>query len=186
MSGWITGLVEAHGWFAVAVLMLAENIIVFIPSELIMPLAGYFSTAGHDSVWIMILAGTIGANLGSFGWYVVGRKIPQKKLRHFVQRHGAWLAMEPKHLDKAQKWFDRHGGLAVLTGRLIPAIRTFISIPAGFSKMSFLPFAFYSFVGTFAFNTALAWGGRLLGEHFKKIHDYVQPITWAVIGLLFI
>src|SRR5438132_14120340 len=128
---WVSQLIESAGVFGVGLLMFLENIIVFIPSELIMPLAGFYSAAGRLSFWGSVIAGSVGTLLGTLLWYWLGRRMQKVRFERFVQRHGLWFGLELRHIKKAERWFERRGALAVTTARLIPAIRTFISIPAG-------------------------------------------------------
>jgi membrane protein DedA with SNARE-associated domain len=186
MERWITHLIESGGAFSVGLLMFIENIAVLLPSELIMPLAGYYAALGELSFWRAVISGTIGAHLGSLIWYWLGRTVSKQRFERLVRRHGIWLGLETRQVQRASRWFDRHGALAVITGRLIPAIRTFISIPAGFNEMPLVTFVPLSLAGSFLFNAALAEGGKLLGVHFREIHRWIQPITIAVISVMFL
>lgn len=186
MERWITDLIHSGGALSVGLLMFAENIVVFLPSELIMPLAGYYAALGKLSFWRAVISGTIGAHLGSLIWYWLGRTVSKKRFEEFVRDHGIWLGLETRSVRRASRWFERHGPIAVITGRLIPAIRTFISIPAGFDRMPLPIFIPLSLTGTFIFNALLAEGGKLLGAHFKEIHRWIQPITMAVIAGMFV
>jgi len=185
MSGWLVGIIQSAGSFGVGILMFVENVVVFIPSELIMPLAGFYSAVGRVNFWAANIAGTIGAHLGSLGWYWIGWHFEQERFERFVKRHGIWLGLEPRHIEKATGWFERHGSAAILTGRLVPGIRTFISVPAGFSRMPLVKFVPLSLVGSFVFNLLLSGAGRLLGSRFHQVSKWVHPITLTVIGLLF-
>src|SRR5258706_5988871 len=185
MERWIIHLIHSGGAMAVGFLMFVENIIVFLPSELIMPLAGYYAALGQLDFWKAVVSGTIGTNLGTLIWYWLARTVSKERFENFVRRHGIWLGLETRSVKRASQWFDRHGPMAVITARLIPAIRTFISIPAGFDRMTLLTFIPLSLAGSFLFNTLLAEGGKLLGAHFKEIHRWIQPITLAVIAVMF-
>lgn len=182
MESWIIDTVRNLGAVGIGVLMLLENVFPPLPSELIMPLGGYLSARGVMPFWSTVAAGTAGSLLGAVLWYAVGRRVTHERLRGWVEAHGAWLAMTPEDVDRASLWFGRHGGKAVLIGRLVPVIRTLISVPAGFSRMSFLPFLLYSAVGTSLWTTALAYAGRLLGSQFHQVDRYLGPIAWAVIA----
>lgn len=184
-AGWLIDFIESAGAPGVGLLMFAENIVVFIPSELIMPLAGFYAAAGRINFWAAIIDGTIGAHAGSLAWYWLGRHFSKERFENFVRRHGAWLGIEPRNVEGADRWFHRHGSLAILTGRLIPAIRTFISVPAGFSRMPLVKFVPLSLAGTFVFNFILAEAGSELGTHFREVTNYVHPISIAVVATLF-
>lgn len=182
MESWITDMVSSMGIWGVAALMFLENVFPPIPSELIMPLAGYLSARGTMDLWPAIAAGGIGSLSGATLWYFVGRRYSKGRFRKLIERHGAWLAMDTDDLDRAQKWFEGHGNLAVFVGRLIPGIRTLISVPAGLSRMSFGPFLFWSALGTAIWTALLAYAGLFLGRQFEQIDRWVGPISWVVLG----
>src|SRR5688572_7323153 len=143
---WITGVVSEMGTLGVAVLMFLENIFPPIPSELVMPLAGFVAQREQLSFCEAVVAGSIGSLLGAVAWYRVARVVGEKRLRAWVDRNGRWLTLSCADIDKAKGWFDRHGGVSVMIGRLIPGVRTFISVPAGFARMQPVPFVLYSAV----------------------------------------
>ena len=182
MFDWIVNVVRTLGYPGIALLTLLENIVPPIPSELIMPLAGFITTRGQMSFVLAVAAGSLGSLLGAIGWYVVGRKVGENRLRAFVHRHGRWMAVNDDELDRAAGWFDRHGGIAVLIGRLVPGVRTFISVPAGFAGMSAASFTLYSAIGTIAWTAALTYAGVILGQNYDAVKSVVGPVTWVVIG----
>jgi len=182
MFDWITNVVEQMGSPGIALLMFLENVFPPIPSELVMPLAGFVAERGRFPLWGAIVAGSVGSLAGAIGWYLVGRKVGERRLRRWVDRHGRWLTLSCDDIDKAKGWFDRHGGAAVFIGRLIPGVRTFISVPAGFAQMSWAPFLLYSAVGTALWTALLAFAGKLLGASYEKVGQYLDPVTWVVLG----
>jgi len=179
---WITGVVSEMGTLGVAVLMFLENIFPPIPSELVMPLAGFVAQREQLSFWEAVVAGSIGSLLGAVAWYRVARVVGEKRLRAWVDRNGRWLTLSCADIDKAKGWFDRHGGVSVMIGRLIPGVRTFISVPAGFARMQPVPFVLYSAVGTVLWTTALAYAGRLLGGNYEKVGRYLDPVVWVLLS----
>jgi membrane protein DedA with SNARE-associated domain len=182
LESWIIDTVLGLGAVGIGVLMLLENVFPPLPSELIMPLGGYLSARGRMSFWSTVAAGTLGSLLGAVLWYGVGRRVTRERLRGWVEAHGVWLAMTPGDVDRASRWFGEHGGKAVLIGRLVPVVRTLISVPAGFSRMPFLPFLLYSAVGTALWTGALTYAGRLLGSQFQQVDRYLGWVAWAVIA----
>lgn len=181
MQDFVVETVRSTGAWGVGVLMFVENVFPPIPSELIMPLGGYLSETGELSFWLLVAAGSVGSLLGAVLWYVVGRRLGKDRLKDWAGRHGAWVAMTPDDIERARGWFDRHGGLSVLVCRLIPFLRTAISVPAGIAGMASLPFVLYSAVGTFLWTLALAWAGRLLGRQFPQVGDVLGWVSWGVI-----
>ena len=184
MFDWITALVRQTGYLGIAFLMLAENVFPPIPSELIMPLAGFTAARGHLSLVLVIAAGTLGSLAGVSLWYWVGVRLGADRLRRLARRHGRWLTLSPADVDRAEGWFDRHGGAAVLLGRLVPTVRTLISVPAGVSGMPFWRFLAYSAVGTLAWTALLALAGYWLEASYDRVADVVGPVSNVLVGLL--
>ena len=182
MFDWITNVVERMGSVGIALLMFLENVFPPIPSELVMPLAGFVAERGEFPLWGAIVAGSIGSLAGAVGWYLVGRRVGERRLRRWVNRHGRWLTLSCGDIDRATGWFERHGGPAVFIGRLIPGVRTFISVPAGFARMAPVPFVLYSAVGTVLWTALLGWAGKLLGANYERVGQYLDPVTWVVLG----
>src|SRR5690606_33511039 len=143
------------GVIGVGLLMFAENVFPPLPSEVIMPLAGYLSTRGQMSYWGAVAAGSIGSLAGAAFWYWVGRRLTYQQLRGWIAEHGAWLAMTPQDVARAVESFGRHGRRSVLLGRMVPVVRTLISVPAGFSRMPSPDFLVASAVGTTLWTLAL-------------------------------
>ncbi len=186
MHDWITGFLEGGGYLAVATLMLLENVFPPIPSELIMPLAGYTAAKGELSLPLVILAGTVGSLLGTLPWYGIGYWIGIRRLRTWSERHGRWITLGPADVEKAQAWFAKQCAKAVLFGRLIPAVRTLISVPAGVAAMPLARFLLYSAIGSLAWTAALAGAGSLLGENHDAVDRYLAPVTNGIVAVLVI
>jgi membrane protein DedA with SNARE-associated domain len=184
MFDWIVDVVRTLGYPGIAFLTLLENVIPPIPSELIMPLAGFNAERGALSFVGAVAAGSLGSLLGAIGWYVVGRRVGGDSLRRFFHRHGRWLALDDDDLQRATSWFERHGGIAVLVGRLVPGLRTFISVPAGITDMGAVSFTAYTAVGTVLWTAALTGAGVLLGRNYDAVQDYVGPATWLVLAAM--
>ena len=182
MKDFIIEAVRATGAWGVGLLMLLENVFPPIPSELIMPLGGYLSATGDLDFRLVVALGTIGSVLGAIFWYVVGRRLGKERLKAWAGRHGAWVAMTPAEIDRANAWFERHGGVSVMLCRMLPFVRTVISVPAGIAHMRFVPFLVYSTAGTFVWTAGLAWGGRLLGSRFESLGDVLGWVTWGVLA----
>ena len=182
MFEWITGIVGQLGYAGVAVLTFLENLFPPIPSELVIPLAGFVAGRGELHIVPVIAVASAGSLAGAALWYFVGRSIGERRLRAWVRRHGRWLTLSGSDLDSAQDWFRRHGPTAVLIGRLVPGVRTFVSLPAGFSKMPLPAFLAYSAVGTIVWTAALAYAGLALQANFTAVGDYVNIATNVIFG----
>ena len=184
MFDWITGVIARLGYVGVAALTFLENLFPPIPSELVIPLAGYVAAEGDLHLGVVIAMGASGSLAGALVWYAVGRRIGERRLRAWVHRHGKWLTLSARDLDRAQVWFRRHGNAAVFLGRLVPGVRTLISLPAGFTVMPLAPFLLYSLLGTVVWTVALAYAGVLLQANFAIVGDYVNIVTNVLLALL--
>jgi membrane protein DedA with SNARE-associated domain len=181
---WIASFIEGGGPWAIAALMLLENVFPPIPSELIMPMAGFNAAKGSIPLWLAILAGAGGSLAGAYLWYLVGLIYGPERLRKLVRRHGRWLTMTPGELDRAQEWFDRHGRSVVFFGRFVPTVRTLISVPAGLARM-FLPgFLLFTGLGSVIWCAALALAGYWLEGSYDRVGQWLNPVSTAVILLL--
>jgi membrane protein DedA with SNARE-associated domain len=184
MFDWITGFVERGGYLGIALLMFLENVFPPIPSELIMPLAGFTAARGDLSLVGVILAGSVGSLAGALLWYGIGRWLGLERLKRFAARHGRWLTLSPGDIDKAQGFFQRHGGKAVLLGRLVPGVRTLISVPAGIVAMPLPAFLLWTGIGTVAWTALLAGAGYLLESQYARVEGWVSPVSNVIMGAI--
>jgi membrane protein DedA with SNARE-associated domain len=136
MPEWIKGTIESLGYFGIILLMIIENVFPPIPSEIIMPLAGFLSTQGEFSFLGVAIAGTIGSVLGALLLYYAGRKVGADRLKRWADSYGRWLMLSSEDIGRAQAWFHRRGAVAVFVCRLVPGLRSMISIPAGIERMN--------------------------------------------------
>lgn len=181
MEQWIRSILEQFGAWAVGLLMLLENIFPPIPSEVVMPWAGYHASKGNTWLATMIVAGSVGSFLGAFLWYWAAKRIGKERLARWAARHGAWLGLSEKDVHRVDKWFDRWGKWAVLIGRLVPGLRTLISVPAGFSEMPVGQFSLYTAIGTVVWTTLLTSIGYFLGSQYEGL---VKPLGWISTGVI--
>ncbi|MGB7404863.1 MAG: DedA family protein [Pacificimonas sp.] len=181
MTEWIEGLIADLGYLGIGFLMFLENLFPPIPSEVIMPLAGY-AAAQQDGLSLtgVILAGSIGSLVGMAFWYWVGLKFSEERLRAFVQDHGRWLTIKPKELDRIDRWFDGGGRWAVFLGRCVPTIRTLISVPAGLFAMPLPTFLALTFAGVAIWDAGLAWIGYSLGDGYTVVDQWLGPVSIAI------
>lgn len=183
MQDWITNLMNSWGYFGIAVLMFLENIVPPIPSELIMPLAGFTATGqGKLSLPLVIVAGTIGSLLGQIPLYYLGKLVGEERLKNWADKYGAWLTVSGDEVTGAKKWFDEHGHKGVVFGRLVPGVRSMISIPAGMANMNLAKFLLYSLIGTAAWTALLGYLGSLLGKNYEAVSRYIGPATYLMLG----
>ncbi|MEC8918252.1 DedA family protein [Salinicola sp. LHM] len=184
MYSLIQQAVDTLSYFGLVLLMFAENLFPPIPSELIMPLAGYLSSQGKLSLIGAIVAGTVGSVLGALPFYGVARWFGHDRMSAFVERHGHWLALSRRDLDRADRIFKRHGGWIVLFGRLVPGVRSLISLPAGVYAMPIGRFLLLTASGSAIWSAFLAVAGYQLAENFRALEAYIGPASKLVLGLL--
>lgn len=177
-------MMNSLGYLGVGALMFLENIWPPIPSELIMPLAGITSAQGELQLAFVILAGTIGSVLGTLIWYFLGYFLGKERIEKFVDRHGKWLTLTRADIERADSWFDMHNTSAVFFGRLIPGVRTVISLPAGVSGMRFVPFLVWTSLGSLLWTAFLACIGYYLGENYAQITHYIGYVVPIFILLI--
>lgn len=184
MAEWVTDMMNSLGYLGIGVLMFLENLFPPIPSELIMPLAGFTVSQGEMSFVPAVAAGVIGTMLGALPWYYIGAVIGEPRLKQWADRYGRWLGITSADISKSRHWFDRYGGIAVFLGRLVPGVRTLISLPAGFSNMPLLPFLAYSVVGTTIWTGLLTYAGLVLGQNYELVEVYLGPVSKIVLLIL--
>jgi membrane protein DedA with SNARE-associated domain len=177
MSDWVIRLIEQSGYLGVAFLMFLETVFPPIPSEVIMPIAGLAAANGPMTLWGVIASGTTGAMFGNIFWYLVARVIG-------IEQHGRWLTVDWYDVEKAERLFGRFGSILVGVGRMMPTIRSVISIPAGLLHMRLKSFLIWSTIGTAGWSSALAIAGYMLGRRFGEIETILGPLSSAIIGLM--
>ncbi|HEY9298137.1 MAG TPA: DedA family protein [Phormidium sp.] len=166
--------------------MFLENVFPPIPSELIMPLAGFTTTQGKLNIAFVIIAGTLGSLLGAVFWYYIGKNVGENRLKGWADKYGKWLTISSEDIDKSKKWFDKNGGTAVFFGRIIPGVRTFISVPAGLENMPFVPFLLYSTIGSLLWVGLLTFTGYILGQNYHLVEKFLGPISSFILIALIV
>ncbi|MEA5520321.1 DedA family protein [Limnoraphis robusta] len=185
MLDWITQGIASWGYMGILLLMFLENIFPPIPSEVIMPLAGFTIAQGQFNFLGVILSGVMGSILGALPWYYFGKNWGEKKLKEWIEKRGQWLTLSTEDLERSQQWFRHYGNWVVLLGRVIPGIRTYISIPAGLEKMPIFSFLVYSTLGTIIWISFLTVVGYWLGDNYILVEEFMAPISIIVFVILF-
>ena len=183
LATWIVSVISASGYAGVAGLMAIESACLPLPSEVIMPFAGYLASVGRFNLALAALAGAVGCNIGSTVAYWVGAKGG----RRFVERWGRYVLLSPEDLDRADRFFLRFGGWAVLIARLLPVVRTFIALPAGIARMPQVQFQFYTFVGSLPWCYGLAYTGYLLGANWNtdpKLRTILHRLDAVIVAMV--
>lgn len=186
MTSFATDVMDALGYFGLAMLVAIENLFPPIPSEIILPLAGFNSSVGDMNIFIAIFAATVGSLVGALALYAIGHIFGEERIRYIVNRWGKWLGFKETDIDKADEWFDRHGGAAVMLCRVIPIVRSLISIPAGLRKMPVVKFMLFTTLGSLAWNTILITAGYILGNNYDAVEEYVGILQYFVIAAVLI
>lgn len=184
MFDFITAFLKEHGYLGLFTLMVLENVFPPIPSEVIVPFAGFVAAHGELHLAGVLVAGTLGSVVGALPWYYAARAYGAERLKKAAARHGRWLALTCKDIDKSLHAFERHGGKAVLFGRLVPALRTLVSLPAGIAAMKLPTFLLLSAVGSLAWTALLASTGFVLKDQYEHVAEFVDPVSKIVLALL--
>ena len=171
-------------YLTICLAMFLENVIPPIPSEIIMPLGGFFVYQQKLNFYFLVFWGLIGTILGSLPWYYLGRLANEKRLSNFLDKKGKYLGISSDDLAKSKKWFDKYGVSLVFWGRLIPGIRTLISVPAGIELMPFSKFLIWTTMGSFIWVSLLTYTGYLFGENYSIIETYLDQIKYVVKPIL--
>ena len=186
MDEWILEVIRRAGHTGIVFLMVLENAIPMIPSELILPFAGFLAADGDMSLLAVIVSSSLGSTAGATGWYVIGRKWGRDGVLSFVRRRGKWLLLDVQDVKRAEDWFSRHKRRATFFGRLVPGIRSLISVPAGITRMAAPQFIGYTLAGSTLWNAALVCAGYLLSDAYHKAADAIGPVGTIVFAGVFV
>ena len=184
MLQWITETMNSMGYIAIVFLMFLENVFPPIPSELIMPLAGFLVSQGELSFFGVVAAGTFGTVLGALPLYYAGNFLGLERLKQWADKYGRWFAVSGADLDNSNEWFNKYGIRTIFLCRLVPGIRSLISIPAGINKMKMGVFLVYTTIGSSIWSALLALAGYLLGENYQKVETLMGPASYIVVAVL--
>ena len=181
LIGLVARIIDALSYPGIMLLIAAENIIPPIPSEAILPMAGFLAAAGTFNFWLVVIFATLGSLIGATALYYAGLILGRTKILVLVEKHGSKVGLSLEDVKKAENWFQQRGKISVLVGRLVPIVRSLISIPAGFYGMSFPVFLVYSAIGSLIWNTVLVGLGYRLESHWDSVEPYVQIFQYVVI-----
>jgi membrane protein DedA with SNARE-associated domain len=173
LSGWVADVIESLGYWGLALLVALESMFPPIPSEIVLPLAGFLTGQGRMNYFLAVGAATAGSVTGALVLYGVGSYFGEHRVRAIVRSRGRWLGFKEEDVDKADEWFDKNGGIAVMTGRVIPIVRSLISIPAGLRRMALPRFVLYTMLGSLIWNSLLIGAGWILGDNWEQVEHYV-------------
>lgn len=177
ISEWVLAIMAKFGYLGIIFAMFAENIFPPIPSEVIMPAAGFAVARGDLNLFLVILAGTFGTVLGALPLYYLGTLFNKERLVIFTEKYGKWVFVKADDVLSASEWFNAHGKKAVFFGRMVPGIRSLISIPAGMNNMPLLPFVILTTMGAGIWTTLLTLAGYYFGQNYEVIETMLAPYS---------
>ncbi len=184
---WVENIISTMGYPGLYLVMFLENIFPPIPSEVVLPLAGSLTLSGRFSIGLITVVGMLGSLTGAFAFYGIGKWLGEANVRKFIEKYGRYAFLSTADLDRSLDWFNRYDDRVIFFSRMVPIVRSLISIPAGIAAMHFWKFSIYTILGTALWSFLLSFGGRLLGEQWHLITDFVntyQNIVLVIIGLL--
>ncbi len=184
MTDAIIDFISDHGYWAIALLMFVENIFPPIPSELIMPFAGYTAANGDLTLWGVVAAGVAGSLVGGLPWFLLARHIGSRRVKSLADRHGRWLTVSRDDIDRAERWFQRHGAAVLVLGRLVPGVRTVVAVPAGLAGWGMAPFLAWSTLGAALWSALLAGAGYALESRYESLVHVIDLVAKVVVGLI--
>jgi membrane protein DedA with SNARE-associated domain len=186
LSSWVTDVIENLGYWGLALLVALESMFPPIPSEIVLPLVGFLTGQGRMNYFLAVGAATVGSVTGALVLYGVGSYFGEHRARAIISSRGRWLGFKEEDVDKANEWFDTYGGIAVMTGRVIPVVRSLISIPAGLRRMALPRFVLYTMLGSLTWNSLLIGAGWILGDNWEQVEHYVGYLQYVVIAAVLI
>ncbi len=184
VGGWIEELILAIGYPGIVLVMAIENVFPPIPSEAVLPFAGALAADGELSFWGAVAAGTAGSVLGAVVLYGVGYVAHEAGVRRLVAAYGRYVFISEHDLDRAAGWFERYGEAVIFFGRLIPIIRSIVSVPAGYTRMNPVRFLVYTTLGTALWSLLLTYAGWVLGENWETIREYTGPYENGALAVI--
>lgn len=184
MADWVIQTIGNLGYLGIFLLMVAENVFPPMPSELIMPFAGFLAARGQMHPALVVAAGTLGSVVGALPWYIAGRRVGADRLKDLARRHGRWIALTPEEIDRGRHLFETRGAMVLVFGRLVPALRTVVALPAGLARMHWLPFVLWTVLGSALWTSLLTLAGYLLESQYERIERWLNPVSTAIFVFL--
>src|SRR5690242_11387897 len=184
LVAWATGVIATVGYPGIALLIALETVFPPIPSEVILPLSGSLSASGHFNAWLVLVSATLGSVAGASILYALGRFAGERRIGPWLDRYGKWLLLSRDDLNRSRVWFARYGNVAVLIARMIPGMRTIVSLPAGFSQMPYWRFCMFTAAGSSIWNGGLVWAGYFLGKNWHAVEGCLAPLGPIVYGFI--
>ena len=183
---WVENIISTMGYPGLYLVMFLENVFPPIPSEVVLPLAGSLTLTGKFSIPMITIVGMLGSLTGAFLFYGLGKWLGEPRVRQLMAKFGKYALLSTDDLDRSLEWFDKYDDWVIFFSRMVPIVRSLISIPAGIASMSFGKFSFYTVLGTALWSFVLSFGGRLLGEQWPLIAEFINTYQNVVLVLVVI
>ena len=183
---WVENIISTMGYPGLYLVMFLENVFPPIPSEVVLPLAGSLTLTGKFSIPMITIVGMLGSLTGAFLFYGLGKWLGESRVRQLMAKFGKYALLSTDDLDRSLEWFEKYDDWVIFFSRMVPIVRSLISIPAGIASMSFTKFSFYTILGTALWSFLLSFGGRLLGEQWPLIADFINTYQNVVVVLVVI
>lgn len=181
---WVEGIISTMGYPGLYLVMFLENVFPPIPSEVVLPLAGSLTLTGKFSIPMITIVGMFGSLSGAFLFYGLGKWLGEPRVRNLMEKFGKYALLSTDDLDRSLEWFEKYDDWVIFFSRMVPIVRSLISIPAGIASMNFAKFTLYTVLGTALWSFVLSFGGRLLGEQWPLIADYINTYQNVVLVLV--
>lgn len=181
---WLTQFIDEINYLGIVIAMLLETYLPVVQSEIVMTFSGSAAARGELSIWLVVLMGALGSELGAISLFMIARKFDREKLIHFVSRYGSWLGYQKAEFERADQWLEKHQRATVFFGRFVPGVRSFVAIPAGLHQMKIIEFALLNLFGTVIWVASLAWLGYYLSNQYQVVSRYSSYITYALIAFV--
>lgn len=179
----LTSLISTYGYFAIFGFMTLESALIPIPSEITMAFAGFLAGVGVFNFWAVVLIGALGNLIGSLLAFWLGKKMGEEWIRMAIRKWGKWVLIHEKDFDTSLNWFKKYGQGITFGSRLLPIVRTFISLPAGIAEMNLTLFSVYTFIGSFIWSAILAYLGLKLGQNWQMVDPYFRKFQFVIVGI---
>jgi len=180
---WVEQIISSMGYVGLYLVMFLENVFPPIPSEVVLPLAGSLTLTGRFSIFWITVIGMMGSLTGAFLFYGLGKWLGEPRVRTIIEKYGRYALLSTNDLDRSLEWFDKYDDWVIFFSRMVPIVRSLISIPAGIASMNITKFSFYTILGTALWSFLLALGGRLLGEQWPLIAEFINTYQNIVLGI---
>lgn len=182
ITAWVISVISASGYVGIFTLMALESALIPIPSEATMTFAGYLASVGKFNFWLVVFVGAFANLTGSVLAYALGYWGEDTFIREIIKKYGKFVLVTVDEYERAERWFRKHGPQIAFSSRLLPVVRTFISLPCGVAKMNFAKFCIYTFAGSFIWSTLLTYVGFILGKNWNSLHVYYQKFEYLIVG----